>query len=55
MLIIRSFIRKMMLWKSLSGQIQVALYEPYLKKVEVVLLGEKPEDAISLPAYLRKA
>jgi ERCC4-related helicase len=29
--------------------------EPYLKKVEVVLLGEKPEDAIRLPAYLREA
>lgn len=29
--------------------------EPYLKKVEVVLFGEKDEDAIRLPAYLREA
>jgi len=29
--------------------------EPYLKKVEVELFGEKDEDAIRLPAYLRDA
>ncbi|MGE5604089.1 MAG: SNF2-related protein, partial [Bacteroidota bacterium] len=29
--------------------------EPYLKKIEVVLMGENDEEALSLPPYLRQA
>ncbi|WP_051273321.1 helicase-related protein [Desulfotruncus alcoholivorax] len=39
----------------LENTIDLETGEPYLKKVEVELFGEKDEDAIRLPAYLRDA
>lgn len=41
--------------KFLEEEIDPETHEPYLKKVEVLLFGEKPEDAIAMPAYLDDA
>lgn len=39
----------------LENTINPETNEPYLKKVEVVLFGEKEDEAIELPPYLKKA
>ncbi len=39
----------------LENNIDPETNEPYLKKIEVVLMGEKDEDAILLPSYLKQA